>query len=333
MEANNFIGWRVPWKAMLWGFAFAIVALIVVFVRLANPSEIMIELQEYPVLFFFLALFAVFLSWGVDGYRMRLLTCAAGVPVSWSALTFTLIAANFLTLITPFAAGGAPLVVYLLFRRGMSVAQATAVVIGGGFAAQLGLFTLATLVLHSMVEIPSDVSAFLGYVRVCFFIYGIALLALVVIVFQGKRIQLLFGKRKLAAEWIVDFQATFRALFARQGRYFLGALVTGFVYYAVYYSAGFFLLTGFDVSRSSVVLRYGVSVLLGIAPLVSPIPGGAGAAELVAYYVLEQTLPTDELATFIVLWRSAVFYLPIIIGGLVFTFLVLRWAHQRRNEA
>lgn len=48
------------------------------------------------------------------------------------------------------------------------------------------------------------------------------------------------------------------------------------------------------------------------------LPGGAGGlSEGIAYLVLND-LPRDALATFIVLWRTVVFYVPILLGGGIF---------------
>jgi uncharacterized membrane protein YbhN (UPF0104 family) len=58
----------------------------------------------------------------------------------------------------------------------------------------------------------------------------------------------------------------------------------------------------------------------------SPIPGGAGLSEGISWAVLDSVLQPDELASFIVLWRTVVFYIPILLGGTIFVFLVMRWA-------
>ena len=57
-------------------------------------------------------------------------------------------------------------------------------------------------------------------------------------------------------------------------------------FFGLNYGAGYMILSGFGVSRG--LMRYGLTVLLGVAPLISPIPGGAGAAGLVAYHMLEE---------------------------------------------
>lgn len=321
MGSNDAVGWRVPWREMLQGAVLLLVVVGVLVSKLTNPAEVLAELKEYPFFYFLLAQGAVFCAFGIDGIRMRILTRTTGVLIPWSTLTLVLMAANFLTLITPFAAGGAPLVVFMLVKKGMKWAQATAVVVLGGFATQLGLFVLATTVLQ-LTKMPPDIMSVLGYVIPLLFLYGSVLALLLVLLYRGRKLFFLTGKKK--EEWMMVFSETFRSLLANKGRYFFSAMTAGFLYYAFTYMAAFFLLTGFGVAFGTPLVRYGISVLMGVTPLVSPLPGGMGAAEYAAFYILEGRLVADELATFIILWRSAVFYVPVFVGGLVFLYLLLR---------
>jgi len=72
---------------------------------------------------------------------------------------------------------------------------------------------------------------------------------------------------------------------------------------------------------------------LGVAPLISPIPGGAGAAELVAYHMLEESLPIDALGTFIVLWRTMTFYVPVVVGGTLLAYQLMRYPRLPREQS
>jgi uncharacterized membrane protein YbhN (UPF0104 family) len=99
-----------------------------------------------------------------------------------------------------------------------------------------------------------------------------------------------------------------------------------FSYYVVYYFGSFLLLSGFGVFHPW--LRFAIAVIFGVAPVFSPIPGGAGLSEGISWIVLDGVLAPDELASFIVLWRTVVFYIPILLGGAIFVFLVMRWASK-----
>lgn len=328
MNHSESAGWKIPWKGIIFGLIAAVLALVLVFTQIAHPRDIWEELQDYPIEYFVAALLCLAASWAVDGVRMRVLTKGTGEPVPWWEMTLTLIASNFITLVTPFAGGGGPYIAYTLYRRGRSGAHAMAIVLLGGFAAQTGLAILAFTVLSVMGEISLDVASAVKYVRWGFAAYFAILVILTILVWQGKRIQRLFVRWEVAQNWLDEFNHYYRELFIPRGRYYIQTLLAGLAYFALNYAAGFMILSGFGVANG--LKRYGVSVLLGVAPIISPIPGGAGAAELVAYHMLDEALPVDALGTFIVLWRTVLFYIPILVGGTLLAYQVMRYAAEPR---
>lgn len=158
--------------------------------------------------------------------------------------------------------------------------------------------------------------------------YLTILTALQFAIVRSERIfQWLFRKRggqSRSAAWIADFRSAYELLLTKgQGRYLL-CVAVAFAYYVVYYTGSFLLLSGFGIFYPG--LRFALAVLFGVAPVFSPIPGGAGLSEGISWAVLDSVLQPDELASFIVLWRTVVFYIPILLGGTIFVFLVMRWA-------
>jgi uncharacterized protein (TIRG00374 family) len=330
MNQTESTEWKVPWKGIVFGIAAGTLALILVFANVAHPKVILAELQNYPLRYFFGALACIMGAWAMDGVRMRSLTIGAGQPAPWWELVLVLIASNFITLVTPFAAGGGPYVVYALYRRGRSVPHATAVVAAGGFAAQSGLAVLASVVLAAVGAVPSEVAKYVIYVRVGFAAYLAIVVAVTVLAYQGQRVQQLVIRREVAETWMAEFQAVYRRLFQPRGRHFLRAFLASIAYFGLNYGAGYMILSGFGVSQG--LRRYVLSVLLGVAPIISPIPGGAGAAEFVAYHMLDESLPLDALGTFIVLWRTVSLYIPVLVGGLLLSYQVVRYARLPRKQ-
>ncbi|HHU62578.1 MAG TPA: flippase-like domain-containing protein [Natronincola sp.] len=334
MENAEKKAWRIPWKGILVALICSAIALVLVFSKVAKPEDVLKELAVYPKGFFYGALFFVFAAWIVDGQRIGMLTRAIGKPISWWQLALMLGAANFLTLVTPFAGGGGALIVYLLYRRGISLASGTAVVIAGGMAGQFTLSTLILALLFLVKEFPLGLAPYVGYLRWIIAGYIIILVILVFIITKSKRIlhrvMQKRGPKSKSLAWLEEFRSTYRFLMFRQKRYYFACLVMALFYYLTYYSAGFILLSGFGVFEP--LLRYTISVLFGIAPVFSPIPGGAGASELVVYKVLEGSLQSDALGTFIILWRTVIFYIPILLGGSVFAFLAFYLATTKRQQ-
>jgi uncharacterized protein (TIRG00374 family) len=266
----------------------------------------------------------------VDGQRIGMLARALGERIRWWELALVLGAANFLTLVTPFAGGGGALIVYYLYRRGLKTSQATAVVLGGGLAGQSSLALLGLITSASLTNVPDDLSPYFRAVKIGALVYLTILMSLQVGIIKSDRLfQWLWskrGKESRSAAWITEFRSTYEFLLTKRSRYYLTCVAVAFSYYVVYYFGSFLLLSGFGVFHPW--LRFAIAVIFGVAPVFSPIPGGAGLSEGISWIVLDGVLAPDELASFIVLWRTVVFYIPILLGGAIFVFLVMRWASK-----
>lgn len=330
MDKTEKTTWKIPWKGVLLTLGVGLAALVVVFWQISDPRDVLRELGEYPIGYFFGALFFVLAAWIVDGQRLGTLTRALEHPVPWWELTIVLGAANFLTLVTPFAGGGGALIVYYLYRRGLKSSEATAVVLAGGLAGQSALALLALLTSSTLRTVPPDLAAYFRAVKIGAAVYLLILLGLVVgIVRSDKLFQWLFrkkGAQSRSAAWVAQFRSTFELIIQERRRFYLTCILVAFCYYVVYYTGSFVLLSGFKIFDPW--LRFAIAVLFGVAPVFSPIPGGAGLSEGISWVVLDGVLQPDELASFIVLWRTVVFYIPLLLGGTIFVFLVMKWASK-----
>lgn len=321
--------WRVPWKGIVLLFAVSVLVLTIIVWKMSNPLHVLQALRMYPLGYFFAALFFVLFAWLIDGQRIGMLTRSVGYQIPWWQLGIVLGAANFLTLVTPFAGGGGALVVYFLYKRGMKTSTATALVLIGGLAGQLSLASLTIIMVSIIKNVPADSVKYFNLIRIGAAAYIGILLTLLILLARSKRFfQWIFRKKGSSrpALWFDDFRATIRLILTEKRAYYVACIVTAFSYYVVYYTSSFTLLTGFGVYDP--IFRYAIAVLFGIAPVFSPIPGGAGVAEGIAWLVLDNTLTPDLLGTFIILWRTAVFYIPILLGGTIFAFMATKWASE-----
>ncbi|MDI9485634.1 MAG: lysylphosphatidylglycerol synthase transmembrane domain-containing protein [Bacillota bacterium] len=329
MDKPEKFHWRIPWKGIALTFMVSMAALVIVVWKMANPMAVLHELGEFPLPFFFGALFFVLGAWIVDGQRIGLLARAAGHPIPWWQLAILLGAANFLTLVTPFAGGGGALVVYFLYRQGLKGSTATAVVMAGGLAGQFSLACLGLVMASTLTNVPSDLADYFRAMQIGAVVYAGAILALLFLILRSERFfQWVFRKKSSSrpAKWLEEFRSAMRLLVVERRGHYWGCRAVAFLYYAVYYTGSFLLLTGFGVYTPWI--RYAVAVLFGVAPVFSPIPGGAGLSEGIAWVVLDGVLSPDLLSTFIVLWRTVVFYIPILLGGTIFAVMAMKWASK-----
>lgn len=329
MDKSEKFSWRIPWKGIVLTFVVSMIALVVVVWKMANPGEVLQELAEYPLTYFLGALVFVLAAWVVDGQRISMLARAVGHQAPWWKMALLLGAANFLTLVTPFAGGGGALIVYALYRQGLKGSTATAIVIAGGLAGQLSLASLGLLVSSTLSNVPKDLARYFPAMRIGALLYIAVLITLLVLILRSRRFfKWAFRKKDNSrpAAWLEEFRHSMHYLLVEKRPHFLACYAIAFSYYLVYYTGTFVLLSGFGVYSPSV--RYAISVLFSVAPVFSPIPGGAGVAEGIAWVVLDGALAPDLLSTFIVLWRSVVFYIPIVLGGTIFALLAMKWASK-----
>lgn len=328
MERENNHEWKIPWKAMIIALLVSAAALAVIFCQISSPRDILKELSAYPLTYFFSALFFVLAAWIVDGQRIGALARLLGQEIPWWRLAILLGAANFLTLVTPFAGGGGALILYYLYRRGLRSPQAAAVVLGGGLAGQSALALLGFTTSAALRSVPADLAPVFSAVKFGALVYLFILAALQTAIIKSDRFfRWAFqkmGRESRSAAWLDEFRGTYEFLIAKRTKSYIGCVAIAICYYVVYYFGTFLLLSGFGIFYPW--LRFAIAVLFGVAPVFSPIPGGAGLSEGISWAVLDGVLGPDQLASFIVLWRTVVFYIPILLGGTIFVLMVMRWA-------
>ncbi len=329
MDKPERFSWRIPWKGLALTFMVSMAALVIVVWKMANPIDVLHELGEFPLTYFFGALFFVLAAWVVDGQRIGMLTRSVGHHVPWWQLATLLGAANFLTLITPFAGGGGALVVYFLYRRGLKGSTATAVVLAGGLAGQFSLACLGLVISSALSNVPADLVKYFRAVRIGALVYLAVIITLLILILSSERFfHWIFRKKSSSrpARWLEEVRSAMHLIVVERRSQYWACRVIAFLYYVVYYTGSFLLLTGFGVY--SPAIRYAVAVLFGVAPVFSPIPGGAGVSEGLAWVVLDSVLAPDLLSTFIVLWRTVVFYIPILLGGTILALMTMKWASK-----
>lgn len=296
--------------------------------RQASPSYVMI------------AIGLLCTSWFADALRLRFLSAGLGRPIGMRLIVPGIMAGNFLTLSTPFMAGGAPALIYLLSRAGLTLGQSSAVVVLGGVTSQLALacFNLtAALVLTSYLPPGALLGrAYLGAVAAYFgVIIGFVLFAqraemlrpgletLVGASGQG-------GRRKWWAKPVLvlfrlleDFRSSVGLLTAEKAGVLASSFVCALVYFLLYFSVGLAALAALRVHGSIVVL-FAWQVVAATVALFVPTPGGSGAAELSAAYALGTVVPASVLPAYIILWRLLTFHFNLAMGGIAAAMLTRR---------
>ncbi|MCR4398870.1 MAG: flippase-like domain-containing protein [Firmicutes bacterium] len=273
-------------------------------------------------------------AWFSDSCRLYLLTHGVGKPVPLRTAVKAVLAGNFLTLVTPFLAGGAPVVAYTVKRGRMRWGEATAVVVGGGIVAQAALVILAIWAAAALEALGFKT----GWERVFRFVVpayalglaGFSALALRADVVEDwvKAVVKRCGRRTLAVvsgkfiRILRDFAGSLRLLASENVAHVVGALAFGLAYFVLLFAIGPVVLSGLGVEyawREVFALQILVYVFTGVTPT----PGGSGTAELGTFVVFSHLAPIHTIGAFLVVWRLCTFYFSLLTGGVAFA-IVLR---------
>jgi len=336
-------------KRWLWisiGFSLLVLAVILLFtvdaqtfvlLEQMNPFFILLALLIHLAALFFWSLRIWFMSRGL-GYRVPLLHCV------------NLVYANLLVAaITPSQAGGEPVRVHELYRAGVKVGDATAIVITerilDGIVLGLG-GAFFMFVLGSIWQTIGSVYSYFLYIS-WIFITGLVLLflysvknPLILKNFLGgiaRRIARFRGKER--ADYyaqridreVDNFHSTL-TLFIRQGK---KGLLLGLVCTAL-----FWFLEGIIVSVILVGLSQPpiliesliIQLIIAIIMMIPLTPGGSGIAEVLFSTMYALYIPHALIGVVVLLWRSILYYSNILLGFLGSLVIVRREAASPASD-
>lgn len=252
--------------------------------------------------------------------------------------------------VTPFAAGGQPMQIYYLHKKGYSGGVSSAVVLIRYFA-QMFCWTIVGLVLmatHTGIlsrlgdpawEKTIMIAAWIGLAVNAFLPLMIAFFALFpklaggltnAVVSAGAKIRIVKDKEKTMkkAEKVVDdFRISFKIM-SRNPLGFIALILCCLGDVVFTYALPYFVLKTF----SALPADGGVSMLFAVMALnvyaaqsvtVIPTPGNSGAMEVVVAKAFSSVASAVVLSWAVLTWRFAIYYIYIVIGiGLtVFEFI------------
>jgi glycosyltransferase 2 family protein len=239
---------------------------------------------------------------------------------------------TFFNAVTPFSAGGQPMLVYALSREGVSSGRSStaagAKIITFAAVNQLGAATAFLFFHDTLSGIPAVNAAFLTAGILFLAGMGVLLFLLlrpdVLIPFAASlarflhRVKLIGEVRELHDKIIREARrarASFRAYFGPAFGFFAaGSLANGLVY------AGQVLLLWATLRTLGVGVRLTegltLSALLLFLLTLMPTPGNAGLGEAVFVFIFAGSVPAHLLGVAVVLWRLFSRYLTAALGAL-----------------
>lgn len=260
--------------------------------------------------------------------RLWLLADGAGHKIPFATAVEGVFAGVFVAAVTPARLGGEPVRFAVLQRQGITPREATLlVVLGRAFDTSLFLVMGIAAFVFLVPQLPSTALLAIGIPL------GLALLVAVfvvplILVFRPGMVQPILGvverltassRVRRARERLVEEAARTRAalrtvLSERPSRLPLAlffSVATWFVEWSVVY----YLLQAFGHDVAFVLVALG-AVLVTLLTVLPFLPGGSGIAEVGALGVFS-TMAPGLTATFVLVWRTATYYVDLTVGGLM----------------
>ena len=334
------------WAWLSIGFSLVVLAVVLYLTVDRNTLELLLNFNPvYLVLALMLRTFSL-VFWA---FRMTELSKALHYRVG-AGYAFLVVTANlFAGAITPGQAGGEPVRIHGLYRTGLTIGDATAVVLmervlDGVVLSLMGV--VAMVALRSIwLSLPPWIIVGIGIAWI-FMIGLIVLLALavrrpepvkVLIMrvlgwaehrFPGERI------RKAAAGAEKETDALFAGLlyFTSKGR---RGLVIGGLCTAAFWSSEFFVASLILIALGQppyVAESFLFQLIIAIVSTVPLTPGSSGIAEIAAASLYALILPSSIVGVFVLLWRALLYYYNIVVGAIGSLWVVRREIVRGPNE-
>mgnify|MGYP001192963457 FL=1 len=315
---------------------FISVLTIVFIFSFSSFRGISLDLSSFRFYPLGISLVLVMCAWLIDSFRLFLTVRAWGKKIRFFHAFQAMLSNYFLSSITPFSTGGSPAQAYVLARRGLSWGEALSLVTVCGILYQVGLLTLLFVFifvfhigLHLEGLLLSLLYSFAIFYSVVlsllfFFLYHPALFYRLTdwgISWVKRRFKRARFSEEAVKEWVeeffTDFQRGFAILFLRKPQYLIWNIICYMLNYLFIFSIAYFVLLALGVMPSYFQVVGAQIPLYYIFSLV-PSPGASGGVEITLASVFLRFSGAQRLGLFILLWRVITYYLPMLLGGILF---------------
>lgn len=271
----------------------------------------------------FLVLILVWLS---KAFRVYTIALGMGQRISLRDSFQIYLATCFVSHVTPFNAGGTPLQIYLLHKKGFSLGTATAVT-----TIDLGLHSIIyLLILIGTVFLKFGLLQRLGLFDQGLIAKGLAALFFLIIVagilflfFRlnwTRKIGLLMAEKgwlkRLKREFLL-FKEGSSLLFKNNWPAMFKAVISSIIYWAFYLLLAPIIMLAMGKRVEFFGPIYAQLIFNLVQPLI-PTPGGSGGSEVLLSYLFRQLTGVQGLGILVFLWRVYTFYSSLLVGGFYF---------------
>lgn len=284
-----------------------------------------IDIVCVPVVFVLLSLYLV-----LESFRIRLIAKAiSGKWIAFGRCSQVIFCGAFLSAVTPFQAGGAPLQAYILNKAGLKWGTSLLLLLFRGLFYLIGMLVFLPFIIPFFrTEYSGRSMQILSKYSIFAYLFLFALLFLVLSMpkFFKKTIYFLTfrkGKRTRATRIIFCILREIRIsrnelldFIKNKKLYALAIIFTTIIVYIPNYTIAYAILKGLSINVPylDTIFR---QVFLLFAAFFFPTPGAEGIIEGGFAVLFYSSVPRYLIGMFAILWRFITYHLVVIIGGIL----------------
>ena len=273
-----------------------------------------------------LGFFILVLVWLSKAYRIFVIARGMGEKISLKHCFQIYLATCFISHITPFNAGGTPLQVYLLHKKGIGIGKATAVT-----TIDLGLHSIIyIIVLIGILSFNVGLLGRQGLFDLRVLKKGLLILALIAVFggllyylfrhYWSEKVKSLIGEKgwlnRLKKEYHL-FREGSSLLIKTNWAAMIQAVLASIAYWLLYLILAPLILIAMGKTVDIIALVFRQLIFNAALPLI-PTPGGSGGSEVLISYLFRDLTGTQGLGLFVFIWRIYTFFSSLLVGCFYF---------------
>ncbi len=316
---------------------FIITALILYIALKDNFEEKIKYLFSFDIKWLIISFVLIIIYWILKG--IVLYSCTSKIKKDYTKKKgiHLMITTQFFHAITPFAAGGQPWQIYKLKKEGVTLGEATNIVIQDFIAYQIALVILGILAIttnYIMHIFPSD-SILKKLVTIGFIINTLVIIFLFLVSFSKKwnkklingtinllsKLKIIKDKEKKlqkSEKFIHNFHSSAKILLKNKINMFK-IISLNFIALIGQYLIPFTLLMGLGIYVNPIIVIITSAYVMLIGSMV-PVPGGTGGLEFGFLAFFKNFVKDPKLSIIMIVWRIITYYFGIIVGAIALNF-------------
>jgi uncharacterized protein (TIRG00374 family) len=323
--------------------ALTVIGIIFILYR-SSFTESFSSLRNFKISYLLIIIALVLFDWFFSAYRIYLFVSKVHPGITYGGCVRANLANIFLGGVTPSQTGGGAGQIYVLYKEGMHVIDAT-IVSFIGFLNTVIILPICGILINVLIKPEFENVALQYFSTTSIILFGLILAAVIFSLIDPGRFERVarsllmiipFLQKKTKESVVLKkfFEMARRyhdlmLYFMKRGRHILAA---GFIMTAVIFFNKFVIayavISGLGIMVNFWQVIY-LQLLLILIFYFSPTPGASGMAEVSSVFIMGQIVPKSHQGIFVLLWRFFTLFAGMTVGAYV---LMRYWLQDEKEK-